>query len=312
MPGFSRPWSSQPQSEKNFFIVTGLPEQYNWQMLKDLIRNVTTNQPGWTNIDESRNGPEGAKGYFSVKSQQDAESVYNLLVRVMYARLGRPLLVHHFDASGPEPLLVKCNCRSYYPGAGGHSDSRSCITARSMLAAQNSPDWQPISQPQYVSNFSIPMQHPGMTVPITMPQLPVYTPPVSCFPVPRAMAAPIIPMPAMINEHGLPINVTNGVVRTESRMLHISGISWNASEAELRELLRPYGRLLGVELKRTYATVRLGTTEEARRAIESLDKTLWKGRQIAVKKDRDSTAISEPVIVRSAPQQVGTHTPQIA
>ncbi|KAL0264894.1 hypothetical protein SLS55_000848 [Diplodia seriata] len=165
----------------------------------------------------------------------------------------------------------------------------------------NIPDWQPIAPVPFVT---IPMQHPGMTVPISVPQMPMYAPPVTYYQATPAMAAPVNPTPAMTNEHGLPINAMNGVVRTESRGLHISGLTWNASESELRELLRPYGRPLGVDLKRGYATVRFGSTEEVRRAIESLDKRMWKGRQIAVKEDRDSTAVSEPVIVRSAPQQV--------
>lgn len=230
----------------------------------------------------------------------------------MYVRLGRPLLVHHFDASSPEPRLVKCNCHSYYPGSPpGHSE-QSRISGRSVLAAQRSADWQPIAHPQYISSVSIPMQHPGMTVPIAMPQVPVYPTPVTYYPAAPAMTAPVILMPAMTNEHGLPINAANGVVRTESRGLHISGLNWHASEAELRDLLRPYGRPLGVDLKRSYATVRFGTAEEVRRAVESLDKRSWKGRTIAVKEDRDSTAVSQPVIVRSAPQQVRVHAPQIA
>lgn len=299
MPGYSRPQAVRPQREKNFFVVSGLPEHFNWQKLKDLVRDATTNQPGWTNMDESWNGPEGSKGYFSVKSDQDAASVYHLLVVVMFARLGRQLLVHHFDAASPTPMLLMCNCSSYYPGATGHSDNRSRITARSVLAAQNIPDWQPITPGPYVS---IQMQHPGMTVPISMPpQMPMYSPPVTYYQPTPAVTAPV--NSAMTNEHGLPINAANGVVRTESRGLHISGLPFNVSETEVRELLRPYGRPLGADLRRGYAIVRFGSMDEVRRAVERLDKVTWKGRQISVKEDRDSTSVSEPVIVNGAPQR---------
>lgn len=303
MTSFSRPGPLRPQREKNFFIVSGLPEHFNWQKLKDLVRDATTNQPGWTNMDESWHGPEGAKGYFSVKSDQDAASVYHLLVVVMYARLGRPLLVHHFDASSRDAVLLMCNCSTYYPGATGHSDNRSRITARSVLAAQNIPDWQPITPVPFVT---IPMQHPSMTVPITVGQMHMYTTSAAYYPTMPAVTAPTAP--PMTNEHGLPVNIANGVVRTESRGVHISGLVWGVSENDIRELVRPYGRPQAVEVKRSSATIRFGSVEEARQVIERLDQIRFHERRITVKEDRESTPVQDPgmLIVNGNPQR--THS----
>lgn len=222
----------------------------------------------------------------------------------MCARLGRPLLVHHFDASCRDPVLLMCNCATYYPGATGHSDNRSRITARSVLAAQNIPDWQPIAPVPFVT---IPMQHPSMTVPITVAQMPMYTTTAAYYPpVPAVTVPPSVPM---TNEHGLLVNAANGVVRTESRGVHMSGLPYGVSETEILELVRPYGRAQGVDMRKHHAIVRFGSVVEVRQVIEGLDRVIWKGRQILVKEDRDSTSVSEPgiVIANGGPQRVSGH-----
>ncbi|EKG09934.1 hypothetical protein MPH_12986 [Macrophomina phaseolina MS6] len=267
MPGSSRSGPLRPQSERHFFIVSGLPDYYDWQKLKDVVRDATTNQPGWTSMDESWRGPEGAKGYFSVKSQQDADSVYDLLVSDIYARPGRALLVHHFDASRLDPVLIRCNCRMHHPGCLGQPDNGSHITARSVLAAQNIRDRQPISPIPF--GTTAPMHHPGLTVPIAGPQMPMYAPPVAFY----QAAAPMSPV--VTNEHGFPVNSVNGVAR-------------------------PYRQPLAVELRSGHATVRLGSTEEARRAIGHVGKKTWEDRQIFVKDDRDAMSVSGGVVVRSS------------
>lgn len=231
----------------------------------------------------------------------DPELDADLLVVVMYARLGRPLLVHHFDASSRDAVLLMCNCSTYYPGATGHSDNRSRITARSVLAAQNIPDWQPITPVPFVT---IPMQHPSMTVPITVGQMHMYTTSAAYYPTMPAMTAPTAP--PMTNEHGLPVNIANGVVRTESRGVHISGLVWGVSENDIRELVRPYGRPQAVEVKRSSATIRFGSVEEARQVIERLDQIRFHERRITVKEDRESTPVQDPgmLIVNGNPQRV--------
>lgn len=231
----------------------------------------------------------------------DLELDADLLVVVMYARLGRPLLVHHFDASSRDAVLLMCNCSTYYPGATGHSDNRSRITARSVLAAQNIPDWQPITPVPFVT---IPMQHPSMTVPITVGQMHMYTTSAAYYPTMPAMTAPAAP--PMTNEHGLPVNIANGVVRTESRGVHISGLVWGVSENDIRELVRPYGRPQAVEVKRSSATIRFGSVEEARQVIERLDQIRFHERRITVKEDRESTPVQDPgmLIVNGNPQRV--------
>ncbi|EKG09497.1 hypothetical protein MPH_13457 [Macrophomina phaseolina MS6] len=111
------------------------------------------------------------------------------------------------------------------------------------------------------------------------------------------------------NQHGLPVNITNGIVRTEPRGVHISGLPYGVSETEIRELVLPYGRAQRVEMRKNHAIVRLGSVVEARQVIERLDRVTWKGGQILVKEDRDSASVSEPrnVIAYGGPKRANGH-----
>lgn len=156
---------------------------------------------------------------------------------------------------------------------------------------------------------TIPMQHPGMTVPMHVQQMPMYAPPVTYYQQMPAMTVHMPVSPVMTNEYGLPVNPTNGVVRTESRGVHLSSLPRPVTENQVRELLQPFGQILGVEMRKDWATARLDSIEGVRQAVETLDKRKWRGRQIVVKEDRDSTSIPSPGLLIANGKSRGVSEP---
>ncbi|KAF2141677.1 uncharacterized protein K452DRAFT_271333 [Aplosporella prunicola CBS 121167] len=309
-PGFSHPGALRAR-EKNFFIISGvcnfrfqhncdvplttaqLPFNYTWRALKDLVRNYTINQPGWTEMDEGSYGTEGRKGYFSVKTDEDAANFPE------FRDSGRRLLVHHWDASQTQPVLLRCNCSAVFPAATRHSDRESQVTAQFVNSALYQSEHMPV--PPGFATMS--QSYPAMTAATSGPM-----------PMMHAQPSHMVHQPAYYLQHppatpvysqaGIPVNVRNGAVRTEARGIHIRGLKYTVTEAELKQLLAESGNPLRIELKKGSATVRFGSSVEADRAIEGLNGFEYKGMELSVRYDVDRTPVSEPVIVNGGPHRV--------
>ncbi|KAF1984207.1 hypothetical protein K402DRAFT_146098 [Aulographum hederae CBS 113979] len=115
------------------FIVSGIPQSWEWRHLKDLVRNsLPTSQPGWTDIAFQRGTRRGFKyGIFTVKTDQDALYAYSFFSQ--HLEEGRHLVIHYFDMSRAPATLIRCNCDSVFH-TRGHSVSRSAIDP-SLLSA---------------------------------------------------------------------------------------------------------------------------------------------------------------------------------
>ncbi|KAK7514725.1 hypothetical protein IWZ03DRAFT_381472 [Phyllosticta citriasiana] len=295
MPAALSKHSPTRPKEKNFFLISGLPPDCDWRTLKDIARQFTTNQPGWTEVDPRPwKLPEGRKGYFSVRTDEEAERVYELMRRSKFDRTQQPLLLHHFDVSQDRPRLIRCNCQDVYPELRGHSFERSNICPQSVFSALEDKDpFFPL-----VSSPPVRMTAPMYPSPIQMPVAP-YPPPYPAVAMPPAM-----PPSYRLNEHGIPVNVAKGSVSTEPRSVLIRGLDYSVTETELRTLLSQYGNPLRIHLKNGYAVAVFSTAREVNTATARLHGKEYKGRILKVREGRDTTPISEPVIVHGGPRGV--------
>jgi len=128
--------------------------------------------------------------------------------------------------------------------------------------------------------------------------------PVSQVPQSTAVYAP--------NAHQLPVNVTNGVVQTEQRSIHISNLPYSVTEEELKRFINRKVRAEPetVSLHVDHSTGKskgsgvagFSTAEEAKTAINVLDKYTLKGKKLRVRPDKNATPITSartPTIVDS-------------
>jgi hypothetical protein len=116
------------------------------------------------------------------------------------------------------------------------------------------------------------------------------------------------------NAHGHPVNISNGIVQTEVRSIHISNLPFGFGEEELKRLItRKVGTMpLSVSLHTDHSTGKskgsgiagFSTSEEAQRAVNTLNKFPVKGKyKLKVRLDKNATPISAartPTIVDSS------------
>ncbi|KAF2501526.1 hypothetical protein BU16DRAFT_201877 [Lophium mytilinum] len=302
----SQSQSRGSENEEHFIWVSGLPPNWTWQHLKDYVRGSIVNQPRWTEVIEARPGLR--EGYFRVVGRKDADLAYN--------RFADPgvnaniMLVHEWELSrdGAQPKLVRCNCSSRHRGIepGSHSPRRSGIDlnviTRTMMSttAMNIP----VTAAPMAVSYGYPAAHAGYYATYTT-QTAQYgyaapTAPVAAVPRRALMAQ----TPAYsITSNGLPVNISNGVVRTESRGIFITGLSYSCSEAELRALLESYGSMpLSCVLSRDQttgkskgcATAQFASAAEAQVAVKKLDRVQHMGKTLAVRHDKDATSVGQP------------------
>jgi len=103
----------------------------------------------------------------------------------------------------------------------------------------------------------------------------------------------IPPVPAIINNSsGLPINLSQGAVQTESRGIFIGNLPYSTNWRDLRGHLSSAGRIIRCDVPRKpnnkgrgYATVLFTSAEDAARACEMFNGTIFQGRPMRVRLD---------------------------
>ncbi|KAK6503555.1 hypothetical protein TWF481_008569 [Arthrobotrys musiformis] len=103
----------------------------------------------------------------------------------------------------------------------------------------------------------------------------------------------IPPTPVFVNNaSGVPVNLSHGGVQTESRGIFIGNLPYNTHWKDLRTFLSPAGNIVRCDVPRKpnnkgrgYATVLFATSEEAERACDMFNGTMYQGRQIRVRLD---------------------------
>ena len=90
------------------------------------------------------------------------------------------------------------------------------------------------------------------------------------------------------------------VVQTQARSIFIGALPYSASDSDLEWLLRQAGHVLKYEVKRdetgksrkTSATARYSTIQEAQKAIKMIDGCLFQGWRLSAREDRDTEPIA--------------------
>ncbi|KAF3090493.1 hypothetical protein TWF569_004415 [Orbilia oligospora] len=103
----------------------------------------------------------------------------------------------------------------------------------------------------------------------------------------------IPPTPVFVNNaSGVPVNLSHGGVQTESRGIFIGNLPYNTHWKDLRTFLSPAGNIIRCDVPRKpnnkgrgYATVLFASSQEAERACEMFNGTMYQGRQIRVRLD---------------------------
>lgn len=219
------------------------------------------------------------------------------------------------------PELIRSNCRQV-----GQSGSPSCnhIGVPWLQAAmQNFAGWglspnPPLSSPPPTRIYQVAAVHHSTTPYPTGP--PVATSLAYAPSVPVFMAYPYRPAPVAAqpirtqaipaqraitqpvyhrNPDGTRVNMNHGSVTTESRGIHIRGVSHKITHSQLGQFLRSVGPPFETyELRRTSAgfskgnaVVSYASTEAARSAVLKLDKKVLAGKRIEVKLDTNRRAV---------------------
>ncbi|RPA90837.1 hypothetical protein L873DRAFT_1795251 [Choiromyces venosus 120613-1] len=103
----------------------------------------------------------------------------------------------------------------------------------------------------------------------------------------------IEPAPIFVTpDRGLPVNLTNGALITESRGVFVGNLAYDTQWQELKEFLDPAGHLERCDVPQTdgrgrgYATALFSSAEEAQRACSMFDQQFFKGRKVKVRLDK--------------------------
>ncbi|OCL04338.1 hypothetical protein AOQ84DRAFT_442161 [Glonium stellatum] len=295
-----------PAKSEHFIWITGLPENWTWQDLKDYIRKHVNNQPGWTEVFKTKRSPSCTvtEGYFRICGAEDADRAYN---RFAQNPTHRDMLVHQWELSrdrdlNVEPPLTKCNCSTQYPDLSLGSHSPGSMFKSEPVAAM-------VSTPAAVT--ATPYQYTyTQQVTRTTTQYPYYATPMS--PVIASPALSITQAPVYSStSSGIPVNVRHGAMLTEYRGIFISGLSFSVGPSELEILLKSSGRPIRSELLRDAstgrfrgsATAQYATKEEAQLAVNRLNNTEHMGMIIKVRLDKETTSIGQvqgPVIANGS------------
>jgi RNA recognition motif-containing protein len=106
-----------------------------------------------------------------------------------------------------------------------------------------------------------------------------------------------------MSSSGLPVNTRGGTVKTESRGVFVTGISYNARRHDIKDLFgHDIGEVREIEMQthpttkkfQGKATVQYSTSAEAKKAVEKLNGMQFMGMMLVVRPDRASTAVSPP------------------
>jgi hypothetical protein len=233
---------------------------------------------------------------------------------VRYHERGTHLLVHRFDTSSSEPELLECNCYAHY-GVQHKSQARSLTQVQKSMDLPQQPVY---SYPQVVVT-------PGPVIPSyswTQPVNPLqglnegFQPPTvgqftyqpGYYP---ALADPAFSQQQYVsgpaydqNSYGLPVNVSNGPVPSESREVHISNIQYQVRKRDIATHISKIAIPTSLDYHVDYSGKFKGTAvanfssgEDAARVVAQLDKKLIKGKKVKVRLGKQLTPVTPPPLV---------------
>jgi len=103
----------------------------------------------------------------------------------------------------------------------------------------------------------------------------------------------IEPAPIFVTpDRGLPVNLTNGALITESRGVFVGNLAYDTQWQELKGFLDPAGHLERCDVPQTdgrgrgYGTALFSSAEGAQRACYMFDQQFFKGRKVKVRLDK--------------------------
>jgi len=106
-------------------------------------------------------------------------------------------------------------------------------------------------------------------------------------------------------DDGMPVNVRHGAVLTEARGVFIQNLSYQATSADVENLMRNVGRIVRCEVNTDTSTgrskgsaaVKFTRAEDVTKAIDMFNGTLFRGRILAVRLDRNQEVNSDAEVL---------------
>lgn len=200
--------------------------------------------------------------------------------------------------------LMKCNCSVHFPGLleGAHSPGL-CGIDIGRVNQLGSKSYSVAPAPY------VPVQ-PGYPYPVYSSAPSYAIQPVYSTPAPQMLPVVTQPMVYAANNNGMPVNVRDGAVLTESRGIFIQNLSFKASSDELRNLLYTVGRPIECKVHRDragvskgVATAKFASVHEAQLAVAQLNSIQHRGMTLKVRLDQDTTVVGQvgpPLVVNGS------------
>ena len=118
----------------------------------------------------------------------------------------------------------------------------------------------------------------------------------------------------------IPINVSQGYARTESRGVFVSNLDYKVTERDIKAYFaRAGGRIVECKLKKHsannkskgVATIKFETVKQAADAITKFNDTRWHDRKLVVRFDTDATTTEAPTRSAQAQQTFDSRGPPL-
>lgn len=201
--------------------------------------------------------------------------------------------------------LMKCNCSVHFPDLpdGAHSPGLCGID----IGRVNQLGGKPYAAPptQYMA---VQPGYPYPTYSSTAPSFPM--PPV--YAAHASLISPVVIQPAVYSasSSGMPVNIRDGAMLTESRGIFIQNLSYKVGSDELKNLLYTVGRPVDCKVHRDrsgvskgVATAKFASTHEAQLAVTHLNRKPHRGMTLKVRLDQDTTVVGQvgpPLVVNGS------------
>ncbi|KAL1656867.1 hypothetical protein SLS61_000663 [Didymella pomorum] len=123
---------------------------------------------------------------------------------------------------------------------------------------------------------------------------------------------PVVVQPPVYSasNSGMPVNIRDGAVLTESRGIFIQNLSYKVGSDELKNLLYTVGRPVDCKVHRDrsgiskgVATAKFASTHEAQLAVTHLNRKPHRGMTLKVRLDQDTTVVGQvgpPLVVNGS------------
>jgi hypothetical protein len=295
-----------------------------WQEFKDYVRNYVKGQPSWTNVLPGQRRGE-VEGWTTMKDYEDAVNVYSTATHHSCIQneltllpdaccRNRGLMVHLFATATKtsEYKYMTCNCRTHFPDLGSrqHSPSRSGMDTirinQTLNPGHNSTPTRYTAAAQPTYQYADPYANYYATQPYTVTS--------TNYSYPAAPVQYVVPPTPAYSQSsaGLPVNLGQGAVLTESRGIFIQSLDYDARSSDVTSLIHSIGlRPIKVKLLKTSAgqskgcaTVEFSKKEDAQYAVSHLHGQRHMRTTLTVRLDKESTIVGavapivrEPLVV---------------